>query len=939
MKNRKFRRRPVAAAISVAFATGIATTLGAGPAFGQQTPERVERVEITGSSIKRIEAEGALPVQIITREEIEATSSPNVETYLNHLGVAMQGNSNSQTATASGATSGGVSSVSLRGLGSQRTLVLIDGRRVSAGGTLTDSTTVDVNHIPITAIERIEVLKDGASAVYGSDAIAGVINFILRKDYKGGEVGAHISVPQESGGKGWGANALIGWGDMATQRFNATLLFDFRKEEALFGRDRDFAASGINVERLNDTSSGNTFPANFAAADGSFGTRNLFFPSCPGPYSHFSPLFSPPSVGCRFDPAGLVTLIPETEHASIFGSGRFAISSSLEAYGQLSYSLKEQRTVIQPTPISDQFALPPNHPLFNVAPFNGFSTFLLRPTSPHYPTAFVQAETGGATPDLLVRWRASALGDRDQTHESEQKRAVIGLKGDVAKWEWDAAYLHIDTKLTEKTNNGFAYQTKILPLIDSGVVNPFGDQTPAVQAQIDATQFKGEAWTTKSSIDSLSAKLSRDLMKMPGGPLAFAFGLEGRKEGFKLDADPAIQTGDITGYGGNFLPVDEDRNVFATFAEVSVPIVRNVELMAAARYDDYEGVGSKTSPKFGARWQVAREALLRGSVGKGFRAPSLTELHQPQTTGVTAPGLNDPLRCGQPDGLGGVNNSVRDCVTQFPITLGGNPQLKPETSTNKSVGVVLEPIQNFSLALDWFSVELQNTIIFGVTPAAILADLNRFGSLVTRTAGPSDPACAGCPPPITDIQQTNINFGETHVEGFDVDFRYRLPAATAGVFTFGLNGTYISKYDAQNLDESFFSINDKVSPIVNGAGGVIPRWRHYAFVNWRKGEWDFTFAQNYQQGYQDIPGTFEDPTDPAFKPHKVGDYMVFHLSGSYQGLLDKNLRVTLGIRNLFDEDPPYTNAGGQNWFQSGYDPGYADPRGRTFYANLTYKFR
>ena len=931
MNHSKVRRRPVAGAVSIAFASGIAATLGASPAFGQQPPERVERVEITGSSIKRIEAEGALPVQIITREEIEATSSPNVETYLNHLGVAMQGNSNSQAATASGAVSGGVSSVSLRGLGSQRTLVLIDGRRVSGGGTITDSTTVDVNHIPISAIERIEVLKDGASAVYGSDAIAGVINFILRKDYKGGEVGAHVSVPQESGGKGWGANALLGWGDMATQRFNATLLFDFRKEEALFGRDRGFASSGINVQRLNDTSSGNTFPANFAAADGSLGTRNPAFPACPGPYSHFSPLFSPPSLGCRFDPAGLVTLIPETEQGSIFGSGRFALTRSLEAYTQLSYSYKEQRTVIQPTPISDQFALPPNHPLFNVAPFNGFSTFLLRPSSPHYPTAFVQSQTGGATPDLLVRWRASALGDRDLTDESTQKRAVIGLKGEVAKWDWDASFLHIDTQLKEKTNGGFAYQTKILPLIDSGVVNPFGANTPEVQAQIDATQFKGEAWSTKSSIDSLSAKLSRDLMKLRGGPLAFAFGLEGRQEGFKITADPAIQTGDITGYGGNFLPVDQERNVYATFVEVSAPILRSVEVMAAARYDDYEGVGSKTSPKVGGRWQPAREVLFRGSVGRGFRAPSLTELHQPQTTGVSAPGLSDPARCP-------TTGDARDCVTQFPITLGGNTELKPETSLNQTLGVVFEPVQNLSLAVDLFKIKLENTIIFGVTPSAILADPAKFGALITRGPAGTGAPCAGCPGPILDIDQRNINFGETKVEGVDIDFRYRIPAAAAGVFTLGLNGTYISKYDAQAPDESFFSINAKVSPIVNGAGGVIPRWRHYAFVNWKREAWDLTFAQTYQSHYEDIPGTFEDPTDPAFKPHKVGEYMIFHASATYQGLMSKNLRITLGIRNLFDEDPPYTNAGGQNWFQSGYDPGYADPRGRTFYLNLTYKF-
>src|SRR5437667_333336 len=313
----------VATSLSIAVGTAFGFVLAASPALAQQP---VERVEITGSALKRIDAETALPVQIITREEIDKTGAANVEQFLQAVGVAIQGNSNSVAATASGATSGGVSSVSLRGLGSQRTLVLIDGKRVAGGGTITDSTTVDVNLIPASAIERIEVLKDGASAIYGSDAIGGVINFILRKDYRGGEVTAHADITQHPGARGGGLNALIGWGDMATQRFSATLIADFRHEDALFGRQRDFASHGIFPQYFNDTSSGNTFPANFAAADGSFGTRNLFFPNCPPPYSHFSPLFANilGSRGCRFDPSGLVSLIPKTDQESILGNVRVA---------------------------------------------------------------------------------------------------------------------------------------------------------------------------------------------------------------------------------------------------------------------------------------------------------------------------------------------------------------------------------------------------------------------------------------------------------------------------------------------------------------------------------------------------------------------------------------------------------------------------------------
>ena len=939
----------VATSLSIAVGTAFGFVLAASPALAQQP---IERVEITGSALKRIDAETALPVQIITREEIDKTGAANVEQFLQAVGVAIQGNSNSVAATASGATSGGVSSVSLRGLGSQRTLVLIDGKRVAGGGTITDSTTVDVNLIPASAIERIEVLKDGASAIYGSDAIGGVINFILRKDYRGGEVTAHADITQHPGARGGGLNALIGWGDMATQRFSATLIADFRHEDALFGRQRDFASKGIFPQYFNDTSSGNTFPANISIP--TVGTRNPSFPGCPPPYSHFSPLFADPafggSQGCRFDPAGLVSLIPKTDQETLLGTVRLALAREMEGYGQFSFAHKEQRTVIQPVPLSDQFALPPNHPLFNVAPYNGFSTFLLQPSSPYYPAAFISAQGGNPAVPVRVRFRSAITGNRDITNIADQLRVVLGARGTVNAWDYDASVLHIDTNLIERVNGGYPLLTKILPLLNSGNVNPFGPNdptlTPGTPAAADAAQFRGDAYKTKTSIDSAQAKVTHDLMQLAGGPLALALGTEARKEGFKVTASDEIVTGDISGYGGNFLPVNKSRNVGVAFAEVNVPIVRTLEVTGAARYDHYEGVGDRTSPKLSARWTPTKQVLVRGSLGKGIRAPSLTELYQPQTTGVTAPGLNDPLRCGQPDGLGGTNGSLSDCVTQFPITLGGNAALKPELSTNRTLGIVLEPTTNISVGLDYWEVDLKNTIIFGVTPATILADPAKFGFLITRGPAGTGAPCAGCPGPILDIFQGNLNFGETKVRGLDVDARYRIPAAEAGTFTVGINGTYITKYVVQNIDGTWTSINGMVNPIVNGAGGVIPRWRHYLYVDWKRAPWNFTLAQQYQSGYKDLLGTFDDtdPTSPTFTglsgAHpKVSSYQLFHFYGSYTGVANnKNLKVTFGVRNLFDKDPPYTNAGGQNYFQSGYDPGYADPRGRTFILSATYKF-
>ena len=934
-----FNRTQLSIAVSAALATALVAT--ATDAMAQAT-QQLDRVEVTGSSIKRIGAETALPVQIITREEIARTGASNVEQLMQTIS-ANSSSGSLTNSSASSATTLGISAISLRGLGSQRTLVLINGRRVSpyGYGFTNDSVSVDINSLPLAAIDRVEILKDGASAIYGSDAIAGVVNFILRREYTGIEATAEYGAARDDSGSVTRASATFGFGDLAKDRYNAFATVSYQKEKALFGRDRAFASSGINVDNLNDTTSGNTFPANVAAIDGSAG-GNPSYPGCPRPYATVSPLFEQFGVQtCRFDPSPILSLFPETERYGIFASGRFDLTPNVQLFAEGSFYKSEQNTRIQPTPISDQFTIPLNNPLAGTFPYSNFvggaqlppgevsgipySTILLTSTSPYYPTAFVQSQTGGATPDLLVRWRAAAVGDRDTTDTSEASRLVLGARGTWSNWDYQGALLYSASDVKQTVNDGFVRLTQIMPLLNSGQVNFFGPQTPAVQAALDATKFTGDALKTQTSLFSLSGTASTQVGQLAGGPIGLAFGAEARKEDYKLDPAVALQQGDLTGFGGNFFPVDRDRNVYALFAEVAAPVLRSLELNAALRYDDYEGVGSSTNPKVGIRYQPINQVLLRASAGMGFRAPSLLDLYAPQTTGVTPPGLNDPIRCP-------ITGSGLDCVTQFPITNGGNTTLQPEESRNVTVGIVLEPTNNVSLAVDYFNIKLEEVISQGIPAATILSDLGRYGSLVTRGA-PQVVGGVTIPGPIIDIDQTNINLGRAYLVGFDVDFRAATPVGTYGQLGFSLNGTYFTKYDTQNPDGSFTSVLDTAN---NNTGGVVVRWRHYAAATWTYGPMALTFAQQFQKKYNDLPGSFEDPTDPAFVPRKVGSYEIYHLQGVYNGF--KNLTLTLGARNIFDKDPPYTNAGGQTSFQAGYDPLYADPRGRFFYGRVTYKF-
>src|SRR5258706_2543317 len=515
------KKRVLSSAVLQALGAGIIATLPAVPALAQdQTVQKVERIEVTGSNIRRVEGESALPVQIITRDDIEKTGAFTTEQLVQTLSVS-NNNYNPVPAAASGATTGGISPISLRGLGSQRTLVLINGRRTAAYGTITDSVSVDVNNIPLAAIDRIEILKDGASAIYGSDAIAGVVNFILRRDYQGAEATVRYAGPEHKGGESTRVEGAAGFGDLARDRYNVLLVGSYERDKALFGGQRDFSRSGVNVGALNDVTSGNTFPANIVLPDGR--TFNPMAPANCAP-SVNDPLFPP--TRCRYDPSPFVTLTPDTKRGSIYAAGHFALTSNWDLYGEASYAKSEQRFVIQPVPISDQFALPPTHPLFNVAPYNGFDTIVLHSTSPYYPTQYIQGITSGATPDVLVRYRSFGTGNRDLTDIAEQPRVVVGLQGSAFNWDLDAAYLHSESKLREQVNGGYPSLNAILPLLNSGQVNFFGPNTAAVQALLDATQFHGDAYTVKNRLDSVTAKGSRDLMQLRSGALAVAVGGE-----------------------------------------------------------------------------------------------------------------------------------------------------------------------------------------------------------------------------------------------------------------------------------------------------------------------------------------------------------------------------------------------------------------------------
>ena len=890
-------------AIAVIGALGLAAVA---PAWAQQ-PAAKERIEVTGSNIKRVEGETALPVTVITREEIDRSGATSAVELL-QLVAANNSFGNATYTSTIGATTFSANTASLRGLTGGRTLVLVNGKRMNGfAGELNGVQGVNLSVIPFAAIDRVEILKDGASAVYGSDAIAGVINFIVRSDYRGAEGTVFYGAPTRSGGgEQERYSAALGFGDLATQRFNAFFSLSYDKQKHLDQVDRNFANTSVRDEIGLVGISSNTFP-------GRISTGGIGVPSAPNcaPSIFFNDDLAG-LHGCFYDPAADkgVQAIPDTKSKNAFGSLKFQLAPNWQAYGTALYAEDTNRFKIQPVPLSRVFFYGPNSDIRAIVE--------IRPSSPFYPTA-VAAAAGVAGRTLDVRYRAYENGPRDTTDVNKGGQVVGGIKGSWGNWDVDGSYTYSQGKTAETLNGGFPLDSRILPLLNSGRVNLFGTNTPAIVQELQATNFVGQVFSGKSTNSGVQGKISGEVMNLPAGALGVAFGFDARKE--KLEQTPAavLGGGDLAGFGGNIRGANGDRDVKALYAEVNIPILRSLEANLALRTDDYSDFGRTTNPKAALRWQPNRDLLFRGSYGKGFLAPSLFQLFSPRIGGVTAAGTNDPIRCPVTHSQG------IDCVTQFPITFGGNLHLEPEKSEQATFGIVFEPSNAWSFSADYFKIRLNNTVSNGVPVGTILGDLAQYGGYVTRA--PVDPAFPNLPGPIINITQTFVNLGALHIEGTDIEAHYKAPRTHWGRLRLDITGTYFIRYDGQNLDGSYSGVvsNNLNSPLT----GTLPRWKHYASLTWDSGPWMASIAQSYQSGYTDVN------TDLDGNERRVSSMSLFDVQGSYTGI--KNLTLTLGVKNVFDTNPPATNQ--RISFQAGYDPQVYDARARFVYGSIRYAFK
>ena len=901
----RFQRKKVAVALACALGAGGAVTmLYAGTAAAQV------KVDVTGSSIKRVEGEGALPVTVLTRDDIDKTGATTVAEILNLIS-ANNSSGGVQISNVVGITSYSNQTASLRGLGGIGTLVLVNGKRLGAfSGGVQATEGTNLAFIPFSAIERVEVLKDGASAIYGSDAVGGVINFIMRQDYQGAE--ATLSYGSPTGGPGTHGSqqqvqAVLGFGSLAKDKYNVFASFNYQENKPLFDVDRGFANTSFRPDIGLNATSGQTFPGFIST--GNIG--NLTFPNCA------------PSVAigsrCRYDPEATpgVQILPDTKTYNFFGGARYQINNDWQAYVTGLYAHSDNDYVIQPVPLSDQIP--------TIISPTGAATILLPPTSPFYPTAAAIAAGVNGQP-LNVRWRCYPCGFRDQEDISEAYQVVAGLKGSQWNWDFDGSFNYGQNTLSDRLNNGFPLYTPLLALLNSGTINVLTANLPADQAAaVHGTNFTGEAAAAKLKSYGIDLKASTNIYELPAGPLALALGGQTVHTSLTQSFAPVLQAGELAGFGGAAENIDVSRNQYAVFAELNVPIVKNLEGDIQVRYDHYSDFGSTTNPKVSLRWQPYSSLLLRSSYGTGFLAPTLFQLFTPQIQNITPAGSSDPLRCPNPGAPNAGSNP--DCNTQFPDLLGGNPNLRPQLSSQWQVGGIYEPSPGISLGVDYFQLLLSNLVSSGVPLNVILnpETAATYASLVTRAAN----CVGGQPCPITSIDQRNTNFGKIRIQGYDVDLRAISPKTDWGRVKFEISGTLYTRYDTHNPDGSYTSaIGNQFTGTLSGTVGVIPRWKSYAPLTWEYGPWSATLANTWQSGYLDYQA------GPDGNPREVSSVSLWDVQGVYTGF--KNTTLTLGIKNLIDTKPPVSNF--NLAFQNGYDPSYWDPRQRFIYGSIKYVF-
>ncbi|MGS0535482.1 MULTISPECIES: TonB-dependent receptor [unclassified Pseudoalteromonas] len=880
-----------------------------------EAAQSIEKIQVTGSRIKRSDMENASPVTLIGADDIKAMGATSIDGVLQKM-----------TATGGAMTnpginngSGGNASIDLRGLGSNRTLVLVNGRRMIASGTGAAST-VDLNTIPVSMIKSVEVLKDGASAVYGTDAVAGVVNIILKDDFEGLDMNVNA--------------AITGEGDASENSIDFTVGTSFDKGNIVIGMqytdrgkakqsDRDFSscpiaedANGLNCNGGSVYSEGGHIwqdsligdinaDGQIVDADGNPITSGLAIGdnglSGQGGLHPFTD-----SDRYNFAPASY--LYTPMERLNLTGIATYELNDDTNLFTEFTYTKRwsEQQMAAQPVWFGFEYNEAMGDSLlgqtYNSKVDRDGNGIADRDSNGDYITESANYAYGD---DIFYGRRMSDTGARYFEQSVDTVRAVIGAEGFVGDYSWDVSANFGRNDSVDKLSN-LHNMGAIQDQITEGTFNPLD------QAAWTSEDFRKNVYTEVNNGGSqlfiLAASVSGEMFELPAGYAAFAAGVERRQEKAWYTPDSLTAQGlandpPVEPTSGGF-DVNEAYVEFAIPLLADAPFAQNVELSAAIRAFDYSTFGSDETWKLGLTWKANDELMFRSVVSTAFRAPTVSELYSgnsPSFENVTYPGAQ----------------------SQAEVTVGGNDQLTPEEADTLTAGIVYEPewFEGFSMTLDYYDIEIENAIVTVDSQYIVDQCVNNAANAGTALCQSASATIDSTGRIIFNNQLQNI--GSEKTSGYDLNLAYSFEAAGLN-WKAGLDTTYLDEYVTQVTGEP----TDYTGVITSGSGGYAEVKSNFT-LNVAGDNWDAQYQARYISGMDsfaciDDPASCYAPTTPSVIYHDI--------SGSY--LVNETVSLSAGVNNLFDKQPPYYT--GNN--DSNTDPYTYDVLGRRFFAGVNVKF-
>ncbi|MCC5806752.1 MAG: TonB-dependent receptor [Opitutales bacterium] len=867
-----------------------------------QEDEELEAFTVTGSRIPRLDLEGPNPVLRMTPESLEATGFNTVGEQLRTLPF----NSGQALTPIDSGTSftPGISTINLRGLGNNNVLVLVNGRRAApfgASGFNGFQTLFDFNSIPASAIESVEILKDGASAIYGSDAVSGVVNINLRRDFEGMTVSAGI-------GNTFSTDSFEKSGFIITgarsARTSVVVTADWYERNALFARDMGWS-SNADLRDVGgaDRRSAAGFPGLVWVPD--VGYRTFPEPTSNPTVEGAIPYGTELEGGRR---AGFYNFLddsdfhPEVRQYGFYTSLSHEITDNLRAYADVSFRRVETLNQSAPTPsfsFAEQgyFREPLSAAVLEER-FGEGTEFDPR-NREHYSSGVVDAamvipaynpfnpwgvQLDGDLQDHYIR--LVEVGNRINDIVSDTPRIVVGLDGNITPdWTFDVGALYTMNNYTNANQNNI--QDRLMQDALDGVVfgagtpeeellylNPFGPNDERILDYITITN----PVTSRYETYSFDFSVGGTIFDLPAGPLGVAAGGEYREEDLSDFRTALNETGQIVG-GSEGSSIFGSRNVKALYAELAVPVLPNLELQLAGRFEDYSDFGSTTKPKISGMFRPIPSVILRAAYSESFLAPNLPFLYSTQSTSFTASALADPRR---PD----------DDLRQIRMLGGGNPDLQPETTETIYLGVAFSPeegpMQGWYFGVDYFIFDSTNLIDRNDAQFLLDNELDEAGNPTefTQFVVRGEPAPGESVGLINFVRTTWENISERKYKGFDFDVRYEFDTDAAGRFRLQASATY-----QEHL--SFGGANQTGSRL-------LPKWRGNFNANWRYADWSASVFVNYIHSRS---GTNQvNPAGAQLTNARYASQITVNPAVTYSGFLDT--RITLGVRNVFDRDPP-----------------------------------